>query len=431
MLTFIPSVPYFKEDGTGRVMIKVTHNRKRKYILTDIFITKVDITKGGKIKNEEIKTDIEEKIKHYRKLCSGLPLIQDMTLDEIMRHIKSTSTYYIDFIQFGKDVAEKCLKTGKEGTAKNIIATINSLVRYTGDEKLNINSITFKFLTGYEEWLRTTPSIKYKNTDVYIKGRAISLYIGHIRELINRAKDMYNDDETDIIKVRVSPFPKFKIKKPTDVAKRALSADLMQAIKDMHIEPGDSRKELGRDVFMLSFYLAGMNEVDLYTCTKLKDGLIIYNRSKTKGRRDDQALMHIRVEPEAMELLTKYLDPTGKRLFNFYKRYSALGNFVTAVNKGLKKVGADVGVPDLTCYAARHSWATIAINDCHVDKYLVHEALNHVDETMRITDLYITKDFSRIWEVNRKVIAEIKIKWFLFNRNSDTDTTIRWLYILK
>lgn len=42
-------------------------------------------------------------------------------------------------------------------------------------------------------------------------------------------------------------------------------------------------------------------------------------------------------------------------------------------------------------YAARHSWATLAVNKVGIDKYTVHAALNHIDEAMRVTDIYIER----------------------------------------
>ena len=57
-----------------------------------------------------------------------------------------------------------------------------------------------------------------------------------------------------------------------------------------------------------------------------------------------------------------------------------------------------------TSYKARHSWATIAINKAGIDKYTVHAALNHIDESMKVTDIYIERDFRLENEANRKVI---------------------------
>ena len=64
---------------------------------------------------------------------------------------------------------------------------------------------------------------------------------------------------------------------------------------------------------------------------------------------------------------------------------------------------------DLEYYAARHSWATIALNDAGVDKYTVHSALNHVDESMRVTDMYIRKSWDPIDKANRKVLDLLQL----------------------
>jgi integrase len=84
------------------------------------------------------------------------------------------------------------------------------------------------------------------------------------------------------------------------------------------------------------------------------------------------------------------------------------------INKGLKRIGEKLGVDDLEFYAARHSWATIARSAAvGIDKYTVHEALNHSDSRMKITDIYIDRDWSNIWNANKKVLA-----LFNWERNS-------------
>jgi len=59
----------------------------------------------------------------------------------------------------------------------------------------------------------------------------------------------------------------------------------------------------------------------------------------------------------------------------------------------------------LEYYAARHSWATIARSKkVGIEKAVVHEALNHVDLIMKTTDIYTDRDWSVIWEANKKVL---------------------------
>ena len=48
--------------------------------------------------------------------------------------------------------------------------------------------------------------------------------------------------------------------------------------------------------------------------------------------------------------------------------------------------------------------ATIAVNDVGISKYVVNDMLNHTDPNMRITELYIKKEFKAINVANSEVI---------------------------
>ncbi len=147
-----------------------------------------------------------------------------------------------------------------------------------------------------------------------------------------------------------------------------------------------------------------MNSVDLYNAERLTDGKLIYNRSKTKDRRLDRARMELNVPDIIRPLMEKYKDNTGHRRFNFHLYYSTSDGFIKAINVGLNEIGRALGIEDLEFYAARHSWATIALNKVGIDKYTIHSALNHIDESMRVTDIYIERDFSKENKANERVI---------------------------
>ncbi len=135
---------------------------------------------------------------------------------------------------------------------------------------------------------------------------------------------------------------------------------------------------------------------------------IEYNRKKTRGRRQDNAFISIKVEPEAAAIIEKYADKTGRRVFDFYQRYSTSHIFSSNVNKGLKILANKCNIDDdLTTYYARHSWATIARNKCGISKDDVDLALNHVDQGLKMADVYIEKDWTLIDKANRNVLDYI------------------------
>lgn len=42
-------------------------------------------------------------------------------------------------------------------------------------------------------------------------------------------------------------------------------------------------------------------------------------------------------------------------------------------------------------------------NKAGIDKYIVHAALNHIDDAMKVTDIYIERDFVNENKANTKV----------------------------
>ena len=388
-----------KADGTYNVKIRVTHNRQRRHIATNIFVTKEELTRGLKIKSAKVNDLLKKEIIQYQEITATIPTAKAscMGVVEVVEYIsnyeRTHSVFNLDFIEFGRQIIDEYIKGGRIGTAKSYECTINALVRWLKREHLYINEITVQFLTDFYLWIKNDMPARQGRK----KGeRAPSLYLGNIRILHNKAKDIYNDEDAGVIRIPLSPFKRFHVPRQPLTRKRSITTEQLQAI--MQVPDGktkDSRITLARDMFLLSF-----GEGDR----------IIYQRTKTRNRRVDHETISIKIEPCVMPLLEKYRDKTSKRVFSFYQRYSDSHTFNANINKGLKIIGAmqGVGIADLEFYAARHTWATLARNKAGIDKSTIHEALNHVDEQMRITDIYIDRDYSNQDEANKTLLELVR-----------------------
>ncbi|MBS7343699.1 MAG: hypothetical protein KIH02_11315 [Parabacteroides sp.] len=62
-------------------------------------------------------------------------------------------------------------------------------------------------------------------------------------------------------------------------------------------------------MFLLSFGLAGMNMVDLMTCTDYVDGWINYQRTKTQAHKRGGSFISVPVMPEVRPLLFACIPP--------------------------------------------------------------------------------------------------------------------------
>ena len=415
MLTFKAEIRKneMKVGGTFNVKIRVTYNREVKRLATHIFVRTEDLTKDFKLKNPKYIKEADRLVRYYEELCMGLPLeASNLTLSDVLDYIQKEKEKNtpIDFIQFCKDWLAATEVKGK----RNYQTTLNTFIAFLGKDKLNTNQVTKLLMMEFMEYLhkkRTKQVAELQRKGKRIpSNRMVSLYMGSIRHLFNEAKKKYNDYDRNVIRIPNSPFENLEIPKQEATRKRALSAELIKKIWELpYIINANGRERLcpfnlAKDCFILSFCLIGMNSADLYNCTELKGGSITYYRTKTTDRRLDKAKMKVDVLPILLPLMKKYEDYTQKKVFCFYHLYSTFKNFNRAINHGLKEIGKILKVDDLEYYAARHSWATLAVNKVGIDKYTVHAALNHIDETMKVTDIYIERDFKIENEANRKVI---------------------------
>ena len=406
-----------KVDGTYNVKIRFTLDRKVKRLSTNLFVTQQDLTKSLKFKEDtSIKREIDRLVLYYREQCLKLQLDQNhYSLDEIIEFLngEQEKQQTIDFIKFSREwIASATIKG-----APNYTTAINALVRFVGKEELDINLITLEFLEQFKAFLIGERDARTKKLMQQGKrvtsNRTLSLYLVSIKKLFSEAKRKFNKKDKNLILIPNSPFEDFKIPKQEATRKRAISVDIIKKLwklpyKDMKKGyKSTCRYNLAKDCFILSFCLMGINSADLYNATEMRGNTIIYNRTKTKARRLDGAKMMVDIPKIVQPLIDKYKDSTGKRLFNFYQYYGDEKTFNKAINSGLKEIGAILEVDDLEYYAARHSWATIALNKVGIDKYIVHAALNHIDDSMKVTDIYIERDFVNENKANAKVVKYV------------------------
>ena len=124
-----------------------------------------------------------------------------------------------------------------------------------------------------------------------------------------------------------------------------------------------SLPELSKDIAEMVFCLAGMNTADIFELRKsnLKEGMLCYQRQKTKKFRRDGAYLEIKIPERIMPLFNKYIDDEDSEyLLNFNKRYQDSNCFNINVNHGLKAYCEYNELPKMCIYNFRHSWATIA-----------------------------------------------------------------------
>ena len=385
-----------RADKTWNVLIRLTYDRRVKYIATNEFVEKKDITASGRIKNMAVVERCEDLIRVYRKRIGELNLeVNAMDIDDVVRYVTmKRNAGGLSFTGY----AEKWLEESEAKGKKNYRSAVNALKRFVGREEIMFDEVTVNLMRGFEKWLGDKP-------------RAASLYCSAIVKMFNDAREYYNDEDNDVVLIKHS-LRRYHAPKPAVAEKRALPLEVVRRIFAL---PYDGKGTKGRcsvhdlalDCYRLSFCLMGMNSADLWAAEDYEDGMIVYHRAKTKDRRSDGAEMRVVVPDVVRDVFERWRDADGERVFSFHCRFSTPENLNKSINEGLKAVGREVGVEGLQFYSARHSMATIALNDAGISKWLVNDMLCHVDPAMKVTELYIKKDYRPINEANERLMMYV------------------------
>lgn len=387
MATITYELGNLKADKTRKIAIILSHKGQRRRIPINLSVAEEDITRSGKIKASSIRRTLNNRLSALRGKLYDLEeniTNGNLDIDGLYSQLTESNQEKLDFFEYAEHWIEKSRNKGK-GNYKTML---NSVKKFYKNNTLPFSKIDYRFLSSYKDFLDGYP-------------RAQSLYLGCIRHIFNEAIKEYNTDSRKII--TNNPFQAFSIPKDIPRTKdRVISEDSLVKLFQFQ---GTKRAGLARDCYVLSFCLIGMNSVDLYECNSYYNGILSYNRAKTKDRRIDNAHIEIVVPDIVKPLFEKYKGTT--KVFDFCRRYSSASSFNKNINIGLHAVADILNIPKFDFYSARHTWASIARNKLGIDKYTIHEALNHVSD-LDITDIYIQKDYTNINKANTMVMEYVK-----------------------
>lgn len=375
-----------RKDGSIPVKLYVSLNRKAIRIALGYYSTpekwdeKEWFTKkepNYKVKNMRIRSILSAVEESILKLDKVDEREIRAIIDKEVKGKEAAPGTFIDYMD------EFMATKSNKGTVSVYVTTRGKVAEF--DEKATFETIDSAWLRRFESWMVNSG----------LGTNYISIQLRNIRAVFNYGIDCGY--------TTLYPFRNFKIK-TKQTAKRSLTVEQLRTLRDYEVEP---YQEKYRDIFMLMFYLIGINSVDLCNLkeSNIVNGRIEYYRAKTSK------LYSIKIEPEAMEIINKYRGKT--HLLDILDDYSNYKDFIHRMNLGLKKVGKlerkGLGgkkyitplFPGISSYWARHTWATIAAS-LDIPKETIAEGLGHSTKT--VTDIYINFDKKKVDKANREII---------------------------
>ena len=383
------------KNGMYNVYIRFTQNRQFSYFRTSWMVNdkglsddKKDIIDPFVIQQTSVLID-----KFYSRLNQVDS--SNWSASEVLQFVQDFDKD-ISFSDYARKHIDKLISRGQERTSRNYKWALNHIERFAETDNLMFSRLTSSFLNRWIEALSTTNRCKEQ-------------YPVCLREVYKAALKEFNDEELGLIRLK-NPWGNVKIPRSDVPEKRAIPASKLRAF--FNVVPDRSRftnplMEVGQDVALISFGLCGLNAVDIFNAEKGQyvNGIFHYERRKTRNARSDRGYFEVRVPEFIKPTFEKYLstDTNSPWLFNFHERLSTSDSFCANVNIGIKQIWEKVEPGyRASLYAFRHSWATIAQNECGATLNEVDFGLNH--SMNRMAKVYVKVDFTPAWILNEKVI---------------------------
>lgn len=389
-----------RKDGFYPVYIRITHNRSVAYIITDKITNRQYLSKNSEITDPIVLEYCSRIISEYYNELNKQD-ISNWTAKDIQEYLIN-GTGDICFSDYARKHIDKLINNGQQRNSKNYKLALEHMERFFGTNRIMFSMLTSTQVNKWIETLKTTH-------------RAKEMYPVCMRQIFKAATVEYNDYDTGKIRIKTNPWIKVNIPKADKAEKIAITPEACREFFSFPLPDSKMKfpvSEFGRDIAMMVLCLAGINTIDLYEMKK-KDyhgGIIHYCRAKTKKFRADGAYLEVRVPPIIQPLFEKYRNTKDTDfLFNFHDRLNSSDSFNANVNKGIKQICMAMNIPKeqwYSVYTFRHTWGTVAQNDCRAQLDEVAFAMNHAS-AHKVTRGYIKTDYSPIWELNDKVIEFI------------------------
>ena len=332
-------------NGKHRIRIAVSHRSQTRYISTQFILDSASQMKNGKVVRHEnaanINTCLRKIIYEYEEILSSIHYLPTLSCTELIHTITREQQ-----------------KTGItfKTVANEYLSLMNTEEQKKSYKLYNIACEKFlKYMKGDFPLVQLSPlqiqGFANAMKDEGLSETSIRIYLTLIKVILNYAGKM------NYVSYRVHPFVLFKMP-VSNVRELDLTVEELKRIRDVKLFK--SAQIMTRDIFMLTYYLGGINLRDLMEYNFKNQNSMRYVRHKTRNSKKSENEIAFTIQPEAQVIIDNYISDNGKLVFG---RYSSYEKVYSLVFRHIYKVANLAGVNrKVSYYSARKTFAQHGYN---------------------------------------------------------------------
>ena len=369
------------KDGRHKIRIAVCHKKETCYIVTRFIIDNLSQFKDGQVTKRPDASIINSKLRSMMNdLQDKLDEINHQSLysckqikDMLISGLDSKGKHNITYQKACSDFISELNSEGRESYAVLIERSCRYFTEFTRGE-IPMSDITPNMIEGFSKYLKIKRNIG--NT-------TIGMMMSQIKAVINR------NINSGYVRYDIHPFVNKKIPK-SPVREVDISLESLNMLRCSN--PKEKKYIVARDVFMLSFYLGGMNLIDIMN-TRFVNDKVDYVRIKTRLKTEAEQHCLLPITEPAKMIINRWIDNKTKKLDFGYK--FSYHNFSRYVCRSLSTLADNLGIKEkVVFYSARKSFAQYAF-DLGIPDSIIDYCLAHSDNGRGVVRYYTKTRFKQ------------------------------------
>lgn len=381
-------------DGSHKIRIAISHNGNTRYFITRFTVPSEKNLVNGNISGipnaAYINNQLRLKMNKIYEAFDSLGDTDYYTCSQLVAMIeeKVSGAKPMTLHELGLEYIKVRRSVVAEGTIYIYERGLAEIDAFFGKDfilpKLKVTDVS-----GFKEYL----SKKLNPTTSNLRMRVLNMLITYaIRH--------------NYVKYEVSPFTDVPLPHG-NIRDCAITIEQLRAIRDCQFTNSRLGKCLSfvRDMFMLSFYLCGMNLADILS-VDLCANSVSFVRQKTKARKTDGAKTEFTIQPEARKILDRILDSEGNICFKGKKmRYDPIS---CLFSRNMTTIAQRCGIDTrLIYYSARKTFAQIA-NELMIKDSIIEYCIGDtVTSSKKVIGYYISVNQRMADKAIRKVFDAV------------------------
>lgn len=335
-------------NGKHRIRIAVAHQAQTRYIATPFILDSISQLKKGRVVRHEnaaqINLCLQRTINEYILILSSIKHANQLTCTQLIHSIQEEERKkYLTFDVIAKEFLSTLQSESRIKSYKLYKTAISHFNRFLKKEHdIPLEQIRPSHIHQYQNFLEKRE----------LSSTTVRIYLTLIKVILNYAIKM------DYIHYKVHPFAAC-ILPSSRIRNLDLTVDELKSLRDVSLK--EQNLLIVRDLFMLTYYLGGINLKDLLDYHFEENNLILsYIRHKTYRTKHGENEIVFSIQPEAQQIISKYRTDKGFLKFGPYESYNKV---YSVIYRYLTRITREAGITSsISYYSARKSFAQHGYN---------------------------------------------------------------------